>query len=197
MLTSIVITVFGADRPGIVEAVAARVAANGGNWLESRLLHLGGHFAGIVRLEVDAPKREALLGALRELERDGLSVVVHASSARAPAAEKTTAPAATAAPSGERERVAATIELLGQDRPGIVREISRALASRSVNVEELATEITSAPMTGEPMFKARAEVLLPPDADIAALRHELEKIAADLMVDLSFSEQQRSTAPAA
>lgn len=171
MLTTVVITVFGADRPGLVEAVSARVSAHGGNWLESRMLHLGGHFAGIVRIEVDEARHAELLRALSGLDRDGLSVVVHHSGA-----------APTSAVSGLR----ATIEVVGHDRPGIVREISRILAVRGVNVEELATERTSAPMTGEPIFKAEAAVLLPAEMEVATLRGELEKIAADLMVDLRF-----------
>ena len=176
MLTTVLITVFGADRPGLVEALAAPVTENGGNWLESRLLHLGGHFAGIVRVEIDERQRDALLRSLGALEREGLSVVAHPFGAEAATARATT-------PGGR----SATIELVGHDRPGIVREISRALAARGVNVEELMTERTDAPMTGELLFKARADILLPPGVEPAALRSDLEKIASDLMIDLSFS----------
>jgi glycine cleavage system regulatory protein len=79
----------------------------------------------------------------------------------------------------------ALIELLGQDRPGIVREIAAALARQHVNVEELTSEVVSAPMSGEPLFKARATITLPAQADLASLRHELEEIAADLQVDIT------------
>lgn len=174
MLTTVVFTVFGADRPGLVEAVSTRVSRHGGNWLESRLLHLGGHFAGIVRLEVEAERHHALLEALGELDREGLKVVVH--EAGMPAA------AAAPEPTGGREVL---LELVGHDRPGIVREIARALAARGVNVEDLATERTSAPMSGEPMFTARAELLLPGGLEPSVLRRDLEQIAADLMVDLT------------
>jgi glycine cleavage system regulatory protein len=173
MLTTVVITIFGPDRPGLVEAVATRVAANGGNWLESRLLHLGGHFAGIVRVEVDEARLGELLIALRAGDGPGLRIVVH---------DTRTASEGIAA-----ARTVATLEVVGHDRPGIVRAISRALAERGVNVEELATERSSAPMSGEPIFQARATVALPAGLDIATLRRDLEKIAADLMVDVRFA----------
>jgi glycine cleavage system regulatory protein len=85
---------------------------------------------------------------------------------------------------------AAKLEVIGHDRPGIVREISSALAARGVNVEELATERVSAAMTGDPMFVARAEILLPPGLEPAVLRTALEKIASDLMVELTFAESK-------
>lgn len=175
MITTVVFTVFGSDRPGLVEAVAGCVTAHGGNWLESRLLHLGGHFAGIVRAEIDEARHTELLAALRGLERKGLTIVVHH------AGDRGLVQAASV--SG----ASASLEVMGHDRPGIVREISSALAARGVNVEELATERVSAPMTGDPMFVARAEILLPPGLDAAVLRGALEKIAADLMVELTFA----------
>lgn len=175
MITTVVFTVFGADRPGLVEAVAGCVTAHGGNWLESRLLHLGGHFAGIVRAEVDDARHAELLAALRGLERRGLNVVVHHSGDSG---------VSNAASAGG---AAARLEVMGHDRPGIVREISSALAARGVNVEELATERISAPMTGDPMFVARAGIQLPDGLEPAVLRGALEKIAADLMVELTFS----------
>jgi len=175
MITTVVFTVFGADRPGLVEAVAGCVTAHGGNWLESRLLHLGGHFAGIVRAEVDDARETELLAALRGLERKGLHVVVHHSGEQ----DVIQTPSAAGA--------SARLEIMGHDRPGIVREIASALAARGVNVEELATERISAPMTGDPMFVARAEVQLPAGLEPTVLRGALEKIAADLMVELTFS----------
>jgi glycine cleavage system regulatory protein len=153
----------------LVESVAARVAAHGGNWLESRLLHLGGHFAGIVRVEVEEARLGELLIALRAEDGPELRIVVHDTRGEA-------GPAAA--------RATASLEVIGHDRPGIVRAISRVLAERGVNVEELATERTSAPMSGEPMFQARATIALPAGCDTSRLRGELEKIAADLMVDV-------------
>ena len=79
---------------------------------------------------------------------------------------------------------------VGQDRPGIVRQISHALARHGVNVEELSTECASAPMSGETLFKAQARLFVPPDCDLTVLRRELEKIAADLVVDVSLQPIQ-------
>ena len=168
MFTTLVMTVIGADRPGLVQLVAARVADHGGNWLESRMCHLGGQFAGILRVEVPAEQADELGRALRGLEAEGLSVIVHA--------EREAAPAAAGS--------SATLELVGQDRPGILRQVSAVLAAHGVNVEELSSECVSAPMGGGNLFQAWATVMVPPPANMAALRADLEKIAADLMVDL-------------
>jgi glycine cleavage system regulatory protein len=171
MQSQLVLTVIGKDRPGLVEALAATVADHGGNWLESRMCHLGGEFAGLLRVEVPAADAEALSAALAKLETKGLQVVVRP--------DREAAQPATAS---------ATIEIIGQDRPGIVKQISKALASHQVNVEELHTERSSAPMSGEMLFQARLEVLVPAGGDMAALRQSLERIAADLMVEIKFKE---------
>jgi glycine cleavage system regulatory protein len=80
------------------------------------------------------------------------------------------------------------LEIVGHDRPGIVREISAALARANVNVEEFSSEIVSAPMSGENLFKAQARLQLPENCNLAALKKDLGKIAADLLVDISFAE---------
>ena len=170
MLATLVMTVIGADRPGLVQMVAARVADHGGNWLESRMCRLGGQFAGILRVEVAAERRDELVNALRTLEVDGLRVIIHAEGG---------------AISGERAGGAlATVELVGHDRPGILRSVSGVFAAHGVNVEELASERVNAPMDGGVLFQARATVFVPANVKLAAVRTDLEKIAADLMVDL-------------
>ena len=137
MTSFLVLTVIGPDRPGLVEALSQVVAEHGANWLESRMAHLSGQFAGMVRVSVPGDRAEALAAALRSLE--GLRVQVE-----------------TADASPDERGPALVVELIGQDRPGIVREVSHALAAQGVNVEELQTECSSAPMSGESLFRARA-----------------------------------------
>jgi glycine cleavage system regulatory protein len=170
MQHSLVMTVIGEDRPGLVDSVASIVAEYGGNWLESRMSRLGGQFAGIVQVEVPADKEPSLAKALKSLDARGLTVVVH-SDQRKPAAARTN-----------------ILEIVGQDRPGIVREISHTLAEFDVNVEELHTELASAAMSGETLFKARAVLSIPASCNVEQLRQKLERIAADLIVEISFEK---------
>jgi glycine cleavage system regulatory protein len=165
-------TVIGRDRPGLVDSVAGLVAEHGGNWLESRMSRLGGHFAGILRVEVPGENELALVAALKKLESLGLTVVVHPDQ-----------PKPLAAPA-----LQSVLEIVGQDRPGIVREISHALAGFGVNVEELETECASAAMSGETLFKARARLSIPESCDAAQVRQQLERIAADLIVEITLAE---------
>lgn len=176
-MTDLVLTLIGADRPGLVEAVADVVASNGGNWLESRMAHLAGKFAGILRIEVPAEKAQAVLAALADLETRGLKVGGESASA------------SDAAAVGR----SLDLELVGLDRPGIVREISQLLANSGANVEELSTDRMSAAMSGEMLFVAKARVRLPSNADLGTLRSALERLASDLMVEIKLVE----TAPGA
>lgn len=182
MLATLVMTVIGADRPGLVQLVAARVADHGGNWLESRMCRLGGQFAGILRVEVETSRREELVNALRTLEVDGLRVIIHAGGG---AGEFTAAGAAAAGGS------LATVELVGTDRPGILRSVAGVFAAHGINVEELASERESAPMGGGVLFKARATVSVPATVKLSAVRAELEELAADLMVDVKLLPVER------
>jgi glycine cleavage system regulatory protein len=171
--TCLVATIIGRDRPGLVESVSGVVADHGGNWLESRMAQMAGQFAGILRIEVEDERRDALAAALVGLASGGLRVVVE------PAAEEPEeAPAARSV----------KLEVLGADRKGIVRQITHAIAARDVNVVELETEIRSAPMSGEVLFWANARLEVPPGASLGELRRDLERIASDLMVDISVED---------
>jgi glycine cleavage system regulatory protein len=164
----VILTLLGTDRPGLVEHVADTVARLGGNWLESRMARLGGKFAGILRVQVPADRVAALVAATEQLSLGDLRVVVETSvSSALPAAVRTV-----------------ELECVGLDRPGIVRDISRVLVESGANVEEIGTEASSAPMSGEVLFRARIRAAIPADADVARLREGLERVATDLMVEL-------------
>jgi glycine cleavage system regulatory protein len=164
----LVLTVLAADRTGLVESLAQRIAAAGGNWEESRMARLAGQFAGILVVTCDPAKSDEIAAAVRGLDASGIQVTVRRTAPPDPVP-------------GTRTR----LELTGDDRPGIVRDVSRILAEQGVNVEELESEVTSAPMSGEPLFKARARLLVPPSVVLSDLRARLEALAGELMVDLA------------
>jgi glycine cleavage system regulatory protein len=168
MNTDLVLTLLGPDRPGLVEAVAQAIVASGGNWVESRMARLAGKFAGVLRAEVPAAAVEGLRAALNQLETQGLRIVLEPSDS---------------GPSVGAQQIM-ELELLGLDRPGLVREVSRLLAAQKINVEELITDRSSAPMSGEMMFRARARLAVPAGVDLAAVRASLERLAGDLMVEI-------------
>ncbi|UCF67382.1 MAG: glycine cleavage system protein R [Acidobacteriota bacterium] len=171
MTASLVLTVIGDDRPGLVESVSEVVEGHGGNWLESRMARLSGKFAGIVQIEVSAAESARLERALGELCSRGLHVVVESAGDPGPGLD-------------QRGWHRLTLDVVGQDRPGIVKSISHVLAERGVNVEELDTDRRSAPMSGQMLFHAKARLRLPPEVSLDELHGALERVAADLMVDL-------------
>jgi glycine cleavage system regulatory protein len=165
-MTSLILTVVGPDRPGLVRALSEAVAACGGSWLESRMARLAGQFAGIVLVE--AP--DSLLNDLRALESQGLRIVVHSGSADA----------VVAAPAEHR----LALEVVGNDRPGIVRDVTRVLADNGINIEELTTGVASGSFSGETLFRARALIRAPTPAAVDAMRAGLETLGNELMVDI-------------
>lgn len=169
MRSQLVLTLIGRDRPGLVEALAAQIAKHGGNWEESRMAHLAGKFAGILRVSLPADAASSLTQALTALEREGLRVMVEGAE---PSSAETDA---------QRLR----LDLIGNDREGIVRDISQALARRKVNVDELHTSCEDAPMGGGQLFRASALLRVPGDVAVEELRTTLESLADDLMVELS------------
>ena len=173
MAKQLVIAVIGADRPGLVERLAEVVAQNGGNWLDSRMSVLAGQFAGTVLVSVPDAQAEALTAGLQRLGSDGLQVLVE--------------------PAGGRKRGAPPahamyLELMGQDRPGIVQDISRVLHARGINIDDLVTERVSGAMGGGTLFKAQAELRVPNSVSDDTIRHDLEALANELMVDIEVRE---------
>jgi glycine cleavage system regulatory protein len=173
MTTSLVFAVIGPDRPGLVERLAATVADHDGNWLESRMAVLAGQFAGTVLATVPEAKADALRRALMTLEREELRVMVEA------------APGALAPRAYDRAR----LEVFGQDHPGIVRDITRALSERAVNITEMETERSTGAMSAEAVFRLHADIELPENVAIGDLRNALEVLAGDIMVEVELAKE--------
>ena len=163
----LVLTVIAPDQPGLVAKVAQCVAGHGGNWLESRMSRMAGQFAGILRVAVPAEAYDELVAALHDLAQ-GIRVLV---------AESGIEPSCSWKP--------IHLDLVGNDRPGIVRDITGLLAELGVNLERLTTEVAPAPMSSEPLFHAEALLAVPLSLTLEVLQARLEDLADDLMVELN------------
>jgi glycine cleavage system regulatory protein len=164
----VILTVMGSDRPGLTRAVADAVFAAGGNWLESRLSRLGGKYVGSVLVELPEGRLAELEAAARAIDAVGLDVAI------VPSARE-----------DERGGEALTIEIVGQDRPGIVREVTTVLAGLDVNIEDFTTAIEPSAWSGAPLFRARARLLLPHALSSDRVREALERISGEIMVDFT------------
>lgn len=178
MARVLVLTVIGEDRPGLVEALAGLISTHSGSWDESRMARLAGHFAGVVQVHLPEDRAAGLIEALPSLSGQGLDVTVVDSDWSMASVDR---------------RDSLTLELVGQDRPGIVREISSALAGLGVNVQDLRTAVESAPMSGERLFRAQAELAPPADMELEAIRSALESLADDMMVDVTLDASPPSS----
>lgn len=165
-MIQLVITVVGADRPGIVESLAAVVADHEGNWLSSSMSNLAGQFAGIIEVAVTEEQREALSGAIGNL--DGLHV--HS--------------VVGGAPTEVGDKPLAELEVVGVDHPGIVRRVTEVLKGSGVNLLQFASWTEPAPNSGDELFRAVAEFEMPGSLELEGLKESLETLAEDLAVDI-------------
>jgi glycine cleavage system regulatory protein len=166
--TSYIVTFIGDDRPGLVEQLSSVIENNRGNWLESRLSQLGGKFAGLILVTLPDDSGETLESELKALSASGLSVRV------------TPCGRGVAHTAGR----GITLTVIGPDRLGIVREISRALAARDVNVVEMDSNVSSAPMSAELIFRSRIDAEIPDHIDLDDLQDSLDEIANNMTLEI-------------
>jgi glycine cleavage system regulatory protein len=170
-MATFILTVIGDDRPGLVSDVSAPINAHAASWQRSQMSRLAGKFAGIVLVEVAQARLDSLIAELIALEAQGLHIAI----------ERTGQPV-------EKKQQRLHLELLGADHPGIVAEISAALAEHGVSIEELSTDVRDAPMAGGTLFAAEAVLTAPATTGTDALQSTLEGLANELMVDITLSD---------
>lgn len=176
MQTQLVLTIISDDKPGVVELLAQTIAQHQGNWLESRMAHLAGKFAGILQVAVASEEQAALREALTSLANQGLKIIVESA-------------LDNPKPIGKVFQ----FSVVGNDRPGIVREIAQAFAGRNINMGELETSCSSMPWSGDPMFEATGIIEVPNAVDIDELYDQLDTIAEELAVDIRLEAPATNT----
>ncbi len=174
-LQNILLTLSGPDRLGLLDAVASSVNELGGNWLESRIMRLRGHFSGLLHITLPVGKSEDLDAALQKIDGLGAQLIT----LKAPRDDES-----------EAQSLNASLELTGYDRPGIVRTVTRLLKAQDVDIDSFDSELRRAPMSGEPTFYAKAQLRLQPGTTSDTLAQALERLGSDLMVDVQIEAQK-------
>ena len=177
--TSLIVSIVGADRQGIVSSLADRAQRYGANWAASRMTRIAGEFAGTVHFEVPRENADALSNALKQLASSGLQVVVARS-------DGATVPASMRG---------VELELVGEDRVGIVSKLTRILAERAISIENIHTEILRSSVSGKQTFRIGAHLLVPTALSVEALRVELGALASEMMLDIALGERPVASAP--
>ncbi len=168
-MESFVLSVIGADRAGLVEALSEVVADHGGSWEQSHMTELAGMFAGMVLVRLPSDRAGDFREALGPLRDQGLLDVT----LRAATTDDDSA-----------ESPSLRFEVVGADRPGIVHEVSHRLAALGVGIVDLRTWTESAAMAGSALFRAAAVVRLPDGVAADDVIGALEALSNDLMVDV-------------
>ena len=169
MQTHLLLSVSSQDKPGVIESISSCIQSCNASWLESRLAHLSGKFVGVIRIRLDESKSSNLKLSLQKLEEQGIYVSVEKPKDNNTATETVKT---------------AKFSAIGPDRTGIVKEIASAFARKGINIEELETNLSSMPYSGEPIFEAIGLLSLPADINIKQLMDKMDAIANDLGINL-------------
>ncbi len=168
MSSFFIISIMTKDRPGIIDTLSGIIKDNQGNWLESRMSQLAGKFAGVVKVQITEQNVAGLERALDELKQSGWIINTEYSQ-----------------DNSADSQANAKLSIVGNDRPGIVKDVAQALSALAVNVLELNTQFESAAMSAEPLFKTKARVHIPENIDFDDVRDALEQLSNELMVEIN------------
>ena len=161
----IIFTLVGRDKPGLISDLAKSVYDMGGNWLGSNFSHMAGHFAGFVQIDLPLEKHQALVERLSQHP----DLKIHLLPGMTDQAEV---------------QQSVQLDITGNDKSGIVQEITQILSQFNLNIIKFDSCLESAPNWGGELFKAKATITVATDFDLETLRDKLESVANDLMVDI-------------
>jgi glycine cleavage system transcriptional repressor len=169
------LTAFGKDRPGIVAGVTRVLFEHGANLEDASMTRIGGEFPMMLVMALpggaSASQLEKSFRALKK--KLDLQVSIKA------------IPSAVA----HRSKQAPSQYLLtvyGSDRPGIVYQVTRALAERKVSITDLQTKVIGG--AKKPVYMMLLEVQGQATLDMDDLRSALDKLRQDLQVEISLQD---------
>ena len=173
------LSAIGRDRPGIVADLAGLIYECDCNLEDSSMTVLGSEFAVLLLLscEGDDVERRLSAGCKRLEWEKRLTVFFRPLEGDGP-------PRLSGTPGAPME-----CAVTGVDKAGIVARVARVLADHGVNITALSTQSRPEPESGTPIYTMRIQMIVPRIVDRQALRVQLERVAAELRVDLTLADR--------
>lgn len=165
-MIELVLTIIGRDRAGVVAELADVVRFHEANWKRSELAEISGTFAGVVVVDVDDDQADELLTNLLILRSRGLHIT----------AEQIEVP--IEGPEGQQVRLRFT----GDDRPGIVHQISTTISEFGISISRLGTALDTSGDVDQ--FEITTQLVVPSDVDLDAVLDAITSLTESLGIDL-------------
>lgn len=173
MIARLVFSLVGPDRTGLVDRLTQVIVAHGGNLEDSRMAVLGGEFAVIMLVGVEAERRAALQKAMEAAAAE-LDMLIFA---------KETAAGPADVPRVDTQ-VPFAVTVRGMDHEGIAHDVVHVMAGMGISIQDLESSVTAGAFSGTAVFAMEAYVLAPAAVSLADLRARLEEAADRLNVDV-------------
>ena len=173
-MQSLIISALGSDRPGIVSEISGVITSHGGNVEESNMSRLGSDFTIIMLVSVAPDWVESLEVALQSINE--LTIISKPTETQE-----------------AKEGIQCQIDLSGADNEGIVKVLSKYLVGKSINILEMQTHITNAPVTGTPLFNLKAITTIPKSLNLTDIQSEINQIAQKLGIEITFNQSESIT----
>jgi len=165
-MIELVLTIIGRDRAGVVAELADVVRFHEANWKRSELAEISGTFAGVVVVDVDDDQADELLTNLLILRSRGLHIT----------AEQIEVP--IEGPEGQQVRLRFT----GDDRPGIVHQISTTISEFGISISRLGTAVDTSGDVDQ--FEITSQLVVPSEVDLDAVLDAITSLTESLGIDL-------------
>lgn len=168
MKQHLAVSAIGSDRTGMVHELTRVISDCGGNIAESRMAALGAEFAMLLLVAGNWHALARIESELTRLaEAGGLSVHLKRTE-----------------PRGARsDLLPYSVDIVSLDQTGIVAGLAGFFASRSIDINEVATRAYAAAHTGAPMFSVQMIINVPGKLPVAQLREEFMDYCDSLNLD--------------
>ena len=169
-----VILAIGPDKPGIISTVSAFLTERNCNIEDSRMSIIGEEFALFLLFSGPFNSIEKVKNDIKGLEqKSGLTVLL-----------KDTKPPKN---KGKEPAIPYKIDVIGMDHPGIVNEITGIFHKNNINVVNLESDVSNAPVSGTALFHMHIKIDVPVSLSISALKEELAKAEKHSNLNIALS----------
>jgi len=175
----------GQDRVGLVHSLAATCARHGGSISESKMVRMGGQFMVMMVISIDPSISATFRAEIIQSLGDTMEVSIQDISDQTRNLSKLKRTRSNAS-----TIVVGQISVQGNDRPGIVADVTRLLANKNLNIERMETKVLPANGLDPAVFEMLATVHSYQELNPLEVQSAAKSLESELGVSFSIEFQK-------